>query len=82
MEFRDAHDAVLKKIEGRWIAVEGLTHRTVGTYPDIRLSARKEDIGSITCDRHVHSDTREEQVGLPFPLTSTPAPHLSQALSP
>jgi hypothetical protein len=47
VEFRDAHGAVLKKIEGRWIAVENLTHRTVGTYPDIRLSARKEDIGRI-----------------------------------
>ena len=33
VEFRDAHGAVLKKIEGRWIAVESLTHRTVGTYP-------------------------------------------------
>ena len=48
VEFRDGDGAVLKKIEDRWIAVENLTHRTVGTYPDIRLSAKKEDIRSIT----------------------------------
>ena len=62
VEFRDGHGAVLKKIEGRWIAVENLTHRTVGTYPNIRLSAKKEDIGSITVTGHVRiSNTREER---------------------
>jgi hypothetical protein len=48
VEFRDGDGTLLKKIDGRWIAVENLTHRTVGTYPNIRLSAKKEDIGSIT----------------------------------
>ncbi|MDA4113108.1 MAG: hypothetical protein OK474_03590 [Thaumarchaeota archaeon] len=54
VEFREGDGAVLKKIEGRWISVENLTHRTVGTYPNIRLSARREDIGSITVtDAHI-----------------------------
>lgn len=47
VEFRDADDVVVKRIDNRWIAVENLTHRTVGTYPNIRLTAKRKDIDSI-----------------------------------
>jgi hypothetical protein len=47
VEFRDGNNVITKRIDGKWIAVENLTHRTVGTFPNIRLSAKKEDIESI-----------------------------------
>lgn len=47
VEFRDRENKVTKRIDDRWIAVENLTHNTVGTFPDIRLKAKREDIGSI-----------------------------------
>jgi hypothetical protein len=47
LEFRDEKDAVIKRIDDRWIAVENLSHRTSGTYPSIRLRAERKDIGDI-----------------------------------
>ncbi len=47
VEFHDRDDNITKRIDDRWIAVENLTHNTVGTFPNIRLKARKEDIENI-----------------------------------
>ncbi len=47
VEFRDKEGAVIKKITDRWIAVEGLARRTMGEYPNIRITAKREDISSI-----------------------------------
>jgi hypothetical protein len=47
VEFRGKDNEVIKRINDRWIAVEGLVRRTSGEYPNIRLTARKEDVGNI-----------------------------------
>jgi hypothetical protein len=47
VEFRDKDGVVTKKVDDKWIAVENLSHKTVGTFPNIRLTAKKEDIESI-----------------------------------
>jgi hypothetical protein len=47
VEFRDQENVVLKRIDDRWIAVENLRRKTVGTFPNIRLEAKKEDIENI-----------------------------------
>lgn len=47
LEFRDATDKVIRRIDDKWIAVENLTHRTTGVYPNIRLRAERSDIGNV-----------------------------------
>ena len=51
IEFRDKENNVIKRIGDKSIAVEGLTHKTVGAFPNIRLSARKEDVANIIITR-------------------------------
>jgi len=47
VEFYDANDRMLKRINEKWITVEDLTRRTIGEYPHIRIRAEKSDIRKI-----------------------------------
>jgi hypothetical protein len=47
VDFFDESDRLLKRIDRKWIIIEGLKRRTSGTYPNIRLRVDYCDIGSI-----------------------------------
>jgi hypothetical protein len=47
LEFRDRDNTVVKRIDDRWIVVENLARKTIGEFPDIRLTVRREDIENI-----------------------------------
>jgi hypothetical protein len=46
-EFLDADGKLLCKITDRWILVEGLTRRTIGEFPNIRLEAKRQDVSRV-----------------------------------
>lgn len=47
VEFYDKNDIVLKRINEKWIVVEGLTRRTIGEYPYIRIRVEKSAIQRV-----------------------------------
>jgi len=47
VEFFDANNKLLKKINEKWLVVEGLTRKTIGEYPNIRFRVEREDIKKI-----------------------------------
>jgi len=47
VEFYDATNKLLKKINEKWIIVENLNRKTIGEFPHIRLRVERENIKKI-----------------------------------
>jgi hypothetical protein len=47
IEFYDPSGALLRRLENRWIIIEGLRRKTVGEFPKIRMRAESRDVGTI-----------------------------------
>jgi len=51
VEFFDITGKLIHAINNRWILIEGVSRKSVGTYPNIRLRIEKKDIGRILITR-------------------------------
>ena len=47
VEFYDANNKLLKKINEKWIIVEDLNRKTIGEFPQIRIRVERENIRKI-----------------------------------
>jgi len=47
VEFLDKNGKALRRINERWIIVEGLDRRTIGEYTHMRLRVEREEIKTI-----------------------------------
>jgi hypothetical protein len=51
VEFYDSRGDLIKRIDNRWIIIEGLNRKTSGEFPQIRLRAEGKDVAEITVTR-------------------------------
>jgi hypothetical protein len=51
VEFYDANGKLIHVINNRWILIEGVDRKSVGTYPNIRLRVERKDVGRILSTR-------------------------------
>jgi hypothetical protein len=47
LEFYGEQDQLIEKVDRKWILLEGVTHKTTGEYPRIRMRAERADIAEI-----------------------------------
>ena len=51
VEFYDARGGLIRRIDNRWIIIEGLDRKTSGDFPEIRLRVEGDGVGRITVTR-------------------------------
>jgi hypothetical protein len=51
LEFYSASDALVKRLNNRWIIIEDVDRKSVGDYPKIRLRVDKKDIQRVVVTR-------------------------------
>jgi hypothetical protein len=47
VEFFDAGNELISRIDKKWIILEGVSHRSVGVYPQIRMRAERRDLSEV-----------------------------------
>lgn len=47
IEFFDEGDQLLARLDKKWIILEGVTHKTTGEYPGIRMRTEREDLAEV-----------------------------------
>jgi hypothetical protein len=47
VEFYDAKGGLIRRVDNRWILIEGLERRTSGEFPQIRLRVEGDDVGHV-----------------------------------
>jgi len=51
VEFYDSRGGLIRRVDNRWIIIEGLHRKTSGEFPEIRLRVEGKDVGEITVTR-------------------------------
>ena len=47
VEFFDQKGGLIRRVDNRWILIEGLDRRTFGEFPDIRLRVEGNDVERV-----------------------------------